>query len=211
MEEEKVWFYSGDLKLEGIISINKGVSSLPAVVICHPHPLHGGNMNNNVVVAVYRGLSEKGVSALRFNFRGVQKSEGIYAGGEGEQADVDAAISFLLSREEMPVGKIGVCGYSFGSAVSVLAAVKNPRVQAIACISPPSLPSLEPLKNYFGTKLLVCGTEDEFIEPAELEKLVETMPEPKKMVAVRGADHFWQGFEEKLLTYISSFFSKALI
>lgn len=212
MKEEKIWFQSENgLKLEGMLSINEGPSPSPGVVVCHPHPLYGGNMNNNVVMAVCQGLNKKGIVTLRFNFRGVNESEGEYSGGRGEQEDVHAAISFLLSRKEIAVEKIGVCGYSFGSMVGVPAAVENPGVKALASISPPYFSPPEILNNYTRPKLLICGTQDEFVKLTELEKLVEKLPEPKRLVVIQGADHFWWGFEQKLSENISSFFSEVLM
>jgi len=91
MKEERVFFKSNGLKIEGLISESE---TLNGVVVTHPHPLYGGDMNNNVVESVVRAYGKKGYTTLRFNFRGVGRSEGGYDEGTGEQGDVRAAVAF---------------------------------------------------------------------------------------------------------------------
>ena len=88
---------------------------LPGVVVCHPHPLGGGNMNNNLVASVYLALIESGFVALRFNFRGVGNSEGSHAQGEKEPEDAEAALDLLKGRADVDADRLGMAGYSFGT------------------------------------------------------------------------------------------------
>ena len=107
--EEKISFLSDGYEIEGLLeksSLQKGV------VITHPHPLYGGDMHNNVVVAMARVYRQKGYTTLRFNFRGVGNSQGSYGDGVGEQEDVRAAISYLAGLSTL---KIDLAGYSFGA------------------------------------------------------------------------------------------------
>ena len=95
MKSRRVRFPCGQLTLEGVLHEVESPSPVPAVVICHPHPLYGGDMDNNVVVAVAMGLARDGIAALRFNFRGTGDSDGAFGGGIGEREDVSAALAFL--------------------------------------------------------------------------------------------------------------------
>ena len=97
IRRSEVSFCSDTLSLEGVLSIPRGMATFPAVVVCHPHPLNGGNMENNVVDSVFNLLAQESFVSLKFNFRGVGKSEGIFSNGIGEQQDVAAAISFLTT------------------------------------------------------------------------------------------------------------------
>ncbi len=130
-----VTFVSGDITLEGVLHLLEQPPS-PGVLICHPHPLYGGNMHNNVVTAISGALVEKGLAALRFNFRGVGGSEGSYANGVGEQQDVAAGIAYLRQLPEIDPSSVGVAGYSFGAIQALYAGAEAPR--AIAAISTPT-------------------------------------------------------------------------
>src|SRR3712207_4695272 len=92
---------SGDITLEGSLHLPEGKGPFPAVVVCHPHPQYGGDMHNNVVMALVDGVTRRGVAALRFNFRGVGRSGGTYDGGNGEQGDVQAALAHAASLPEI--------------------------------------------------------------------------------------------------------------
>ena len=86
--ETRVTFPCSDRSLEGVSSVPEGKGPFTAVVVCHPHPLYGGMMDNNVVIAVCRAVSQTSIASLRFNFRGVGRSQGGHAEGVGEQDDV---------------------------------------------------------------------------------------------------------------------------
>ena len=95
MKKTIVSFPSGELLLEGIVAIPEGAGAFPAVIVCHPHPLYGGSMDNNVVHSLCETLTEASFVSFKFNFRGVGGSQGEFGQGIGEQADVEAAISFI--------------------------------------------------------------------------------------------------------------------
>jgi len=119
MPEQAVFFDAAGVKLQGMYS-----AATPAVfasVICHPHPLYGGTMDNNVVTAVAQTLRETGHSTLRFNFRGVGESEGRHGGGTDEVEDVRAAIEFVRQQAEGDDALVVLAGYSFGSWVAASA------------------------------------------------------------------------------------------
>ncbi|MEJ2024042.1 MAG: alpha/beta hydrolase, partial [Deltaproteobacteria bacterium] len=116
MTAEKIDFRSGDLVLEGLLTRADGSRG---VVVTHPHPLYGGNMQNNVVRAITRAYREAGYTTLRFNFRGVGASQGGFDNGRGEQKDVEAALQYRLS---LGCDWLDLAGYSFGSWVNAMGA-----------------------------------------------------------------------------------------
>jgi alpha/beta superfamily hydrolase len=209
MIETRVKFPCGDLILEGITTVPESKGSLPGVVVCHPHSLYGGEMNNNVVVPICQALAQASIASLRFNFRGVGASQGIFADGIGEREDVVAAISYLSTLEAVDKDRIGLCGYSFGGAVSLEVAPANERVKALALISP-TISTYVPLKQYTKPKLIVCGGADQFVSIISLQRLAEELPPPNDFELVSGADHFWGGYEGKVAARITAFFVDAL-
>jgi hypothetical protein len=208
MNIRKVEIPCADIILEGMIAIPDGPGPFGLVVVCHPHPLYGGNMFNNVVHAVCSKLGEQGLAWLKFNFRGVGRSGGRHADGIGEQDDARAAVSFSEKQERVDPSKIGVCGYSFGSIVAFAVAAKDPRVKAVAGISPfiqpPGL-----LDRCVCPKFFITGTRDEFVDPQNLEEQVQKLPEPRELVLFPGADHFWSQNEEDMAGRVGRFFEKS--
>ena len=210
MKQTRVTFPCGKLTLEGILHLPQGAAPFACVVVCHPHPLYGGDMENNVVLAVCHALCQNGIAAFRFNFRGAGRSEGSFGGGIDEREDVKAAISFVASKEEVDPQRIGLCGYSFGTIPSFLGPLAG-QVQAVTAISPPlSLSPLEGLEGYLKPKLLISGGEDDFTPRQAFEAFFERLPEPKERQVIIGADHFWWGHEEEVGDRVSSFFAEAL-
>jgi alpha/beta superfamily hydrolase len=203
-----VAFTSEGLTLEGIL--RQPVSApFPAAAVCHPHPQYGGDMHNYVVVAVCQALAEAGIASLRFNFRGVGRSEGEYGDGLGERADAAAALVYLRQLETVDPDKVSIVGYSFGAAVALAAA--DERVAAVAAISPPSLGQSVPDPAVRCPTLLISGEQDEFAPPASLSALATTIGPHCQMSVVRGADHFWEGYEKELAQVVAQFFRQCLI
>jgi len=209
IETQRTEIPCGKITLEGMIHIPDGPGPFPLVVVCHPHPLYGGSMHNNVVDAVCSSLGEKEIGWLKFNFRGVGKSGGRFDNGIGEKDDARAAISFSEGQAQIAPQKIGMCGYSFGSMVAFPVAVEDARVKAVAGIAPFVQPE-NLLHQYTRPKLLVCGTQDEFINYKTLEKMVQKMPDPKELSLHPGVDHFWMGEEGAMGERVAQFFAKYL-
>jgi alpha/beta superfamily hydrolase len=206
---EKYVTFSGDgLELEGILHLPQGKPPFPAVAMCHPHPLYGGNMHNNVVIAICQALARVFIACLRFNFRGVGRSEGNFSSGIGEQEDVKAALTFLSTASEVNPDRIGLAGYSFGTMVALPVALRSNKVRAVALVSPIlSTSDWEQLKNYVNPKLLLIGSEDYFVSFPEKELRPGQFPEPKQYEVISGADHFWFGYEEEVSDKVSNFFA----
>ena len=177
--------------------LNAGVSNAThAAVVCHPHPLYGGTLHNKVVFHAMKALNSFGMPVLRFNFRGAGLSHGEHDKGLGEIEDVRTAIDWLDHEFHLP---IIFAGFSFGAAVGLLAACPDPRVEALTALGTPVSPiddrayDYEFLKACTKPKLFVSGSRDQFASKARIEALVAQLPEPKKLVIIEAADHFFEG------------------
>ena len=189
--------------LEALLNINSppsGADAKYAALVCHPHPLFGGTMHNKVVYHAMKTLHGFGFPVLRFNFRGVGSSAGEHDEGRGEVADVQVALDFLAERFALPVL---FAGYSFGAAVGLRAAVVHPRVAGLILLGPPvrveeRTYSYEDLHDSALPKLMVSGDRDQYAPLAELQEIFSRVAEPKRLVLVPGADHFFGGHMEEL-------------
>ena len=200
-------FPCNGISLEGIWHFPETKASLPAVIVCHPHPLYGGNMSNNVVLAICHTLAQHSIAAFRFNFRGVGKSEGNFGDGIAEQEDITAALALVSTSPGIDQGKIGLAGYSFGAGVALPVALQDERVNLLALVSPALSDSgWEQLKTYTKPKFIISGNHDFVIPLPVLQKHIKDVPEPKHWQVVSGADHFWLGYEEELAQKVAQFF-----
>lgn len=208
MKRVHITFPVGDITLEGVWHLPEGSGPFSAVIVCHPHPLHGGNMSNNVVFAICQALALKAIAALRFNFRGVGGSGGEFGGGAAEQGDVKAALALVLSTPNIDPKRIGLAGYSFGGGVALPVAAQDERIKMLALVSPALMDyGREQLKGYTRPKFIIIGEDDDMIAPDGLRELAQEIPEPKQYEVIPGADHFWVGFEEEVAQKITGFFA----
>jgi len=191
METRRIDILSGDLKLEGVAHVPRG-EALGAAVVCHPHPLYGGDMENHVVVATAQALAGAGVLAVRFNFRGTGASGGSHERGVGEQEDVLAAAAKARELAAVPSLPLGLAGYSFGAAVAAMAAQRLPGLRALALISPPmGMLDVQILLPLDVPILILTGEGDQFAPPQKLQEWTLALGERCELVVVPGADHFW--------------------
>jgi len=209
MKETRVTISCSDLSLEGRLSIPESEGPVPGVVVCHPHPLMGGMMENNVVIAICEALSEVSVATLRFNFRGVGRSQGTHDNGVGEQNDIAAALAFLSFQEEVDTDRIGLCGYSFGAGVALHFATNNDQIKVLALVSP-LLSNPSPIQCYVKPKLLLWGDRDIALPIADFDLFTNQLPDPKEYEVFSGADHFWWGFETRMSSRAVDFFKNNL-
>ncbi|HXA56201.1 MAG TPA: alpha/beta family hydrolase [Candidatus Acidoferrum sp.] len=161
-------------------------------LVCHPHPLFGGTMHNKVVFQAAKTLHAAGMPVLRFNFRGVGLSQGVHDGGLGERGDVRAAMDYLTS--EFMDAPILLAGFSFGSDVGLRVGCADPRVRRLIGLGIPlARTEMTFLRECAKPKLLISGGKDEFGPREKIEALFATLPEPKRLHIVEGADHFFAG------------------
>jgi len=174
-----------------------------AAVVCHPHPLFGGTMHNKVVYQAAKALHLRAIPVLRFNFRGAGQSEGEHDRGIGEQDDVRAALDYLAL--EFPRTPILLAGFSFGSVVGLRVGCADQRVADLIGLGiPVDRSDLTYLRDCAKPKLLIQGGSDQFGSRANVEALYTTLPEPKRLVIVEGAEHFFAGQLEKVRSAIDA-------
>jgi uncharacterized protein len=179
-------------RLQALLWTSSASDSPFVALVCHPHPLYGGTMHNKVVFQTAKALHRRGAAVLRFNFRGVEQSEGVHDGGKGEQDDVRSAIDYLAA--EFPGRSILVAGFSFGSSVGLRASCGDARVTKLIGLGlPVDNIDMSFLSACEKPKLIIQGGSDQFGALASIEALFATLPEPKQLVIVEGADHFFTG------------------
>lgn len=179
----------------------------PAVVIAHPHPQYGGDMNNGIVMTLARKLDDLRVPGLRFNFRGVGGSEGSYDDGRGELDDLKAAASFLSAADGIDPERIALVGYSFGAEMVIRLAANSPHAIPLVAISPVvSSVTGKRWRSIPGPKLVICGDSDDFL-PAE--RLEASVPEKERHI-VHGEDHFWFRKPDEMADVAGAFFTRHL-
>ena len=211
MRQSAVSFQTEGLSFEGVMAQpDDGSGPWPGVVICHPHPLHGGNMDNNVVLALALGLAEEGFVTLRFNFRGVGGSEGEHTGGEKEFQEVLGALDLVKAWPDTNA-KTGLAGYSFGTSVILGHSELYGEADAIALVSPP-FRAVEgtPLKDSKVPALIVTGDRDKLVDSTQLDAELAGFSHSPQFKLFDGVDHFWYGQEARLVPEVGRFFTEHL-
>lgn len=161
-------------------------------LLCHPHPAYGGTMHNNVVYNVARALREQGLAVLRFNFRGVGRSEGKYDAGRGEQRDTQAALDALMAR--FPDARCWVAGFSFGSWVGLRVGLDDNRVDGLLGVGMPVEKSdFSWLKESGKPLAVVQGGGDEFGSEPVLRLLTDRLACRRFVQVIPDAGHFFPG------------------
>jgi hypothetical protein len=191
--EKSIAFSAGAITLEGLLQKD---SQTDGVVITHPHPLYGGNMHNNVVMAITRAYQNLGCTTLRFNFRGVGNSQGSYGDGIGEQEDVKAAIAYLAA---IGMNRIDLAGYSFGAWVNGHLNCTKTGIANMVMVSPPvAFIEFDSVSTIDCLNLVVTGSRDD-IAPAEMiRQTYQKWNAAAHFEVINGADHFYGRYENKL-------------
>jgi len=168
-----------------------------AMLVCHPHPAHGGTMHNKVVYRLARGLRRSGAAVLRFNFRGVGRSEGVYDQAVGELEDARAALAWL--RDRYPALPYSLAGFSFGSRIILrLGCALEGAARLIAVGFPTWREDNTYLSKCATPKVFVQSTQDEFGPSEALNLLYENFTGPKRLIYIPAEDHFFKGSLEDL-------------
>ena len=202
MPSQRIVIRNGPIELEGLWTpgqLDRGA------VVAHPHPLHGGSMDNNVVDALASGFGAAGLSTLLFNFRGVGASGGAFDKGDGEQEDLIAASRYLETRGV--TGNV-LSGYSFGAWVAERALGKT-QSSCILLVSPPlAYWDFSGLRRTEVPVYVVGSDEDQFCPPEQLEPFLESLPTLAAAEIVKGADHFYFGREALIEDTVRRWFAK---
>jgi alpha/beta superfamily hydrolase len=198
----KLTFKSGAVDLEGDLFVPSNCTR--AAVVCHPHPQYGGDMNNAVVCAIAGVLRQAGYATLRFNFRGVGASTGVYGGGVGEIEDARNAVRYL--RERSGGAAITLAGYSFGALVGLQAGMSMEEVDRLIAVAPPlAFADLTFLSQCEKGKLFIVGDCDQFCSLTELREALVRIAGPNTLRIVPGADHFFAGHERGVADAVRPF------
>jgi alpha/beta superfamily hydrolase len=186
-------------RLEALLEEPEHGAPREAALVCHPHPQHGGTMHNKVVYRIARGLRRSGAVVLRFNFRGVNLSEGAYAEGDGELDDARHALEYLRRRyPEMPYT---LAGFSFGSRIALRLGQEASGGQGATRIIAAGFPTIYKDMTYLDApvpRIFIQSTHDQFGPVAMIEAVVASLKEPKRLILIEAQDHFFAGGLERL-------------
>jgi len=205
-------------RLEALLNAG-AANATHAAVVCHPHPLFGGTLHNKVVFHTMKALNSFGFPVLRFNFRGTGLSQGEHDEGKGEIEDVRVALDWLDAEFHLP---LIFAGFSFGAAIGLRAACPDARVNALIGVGVPAAPAaagtesprtytFDFLRDCAKPKLFVSGARDPFGPRVSLEALVSSASEPKRLVLIEGADHFFEGRLRELRETIESWVRERIV
>jgi alpha/beta superfamily hydrolase len=183
-------------RLEGRYHISKQPNA-PIALLLHPHPQHGGTMNNKVVYTLYHAFVKRGFAALRFNFRGVGRSQGVWDRGEGELSDAAAALDWLQDMNQN-AGACWIAGFSFGAYIGMQLLMRRPEIDGFIAVAPPAnhydLSFLAPCP---ASGVIIYGTRDSVTTAQDMERVISRIRTQKNIKvdgqAVEGADHFFRG------------------
>ena len=197
-------------KLEALLNEGRP-DATHAALVCHPHPLFGGTMHNKVVYHAMKSLHGFGFPVLRFNFRGAGLSDGEHDQGRGEVEDVRTALDWLNAEYQLP---IIFCGFSFGAATGLQAACPDSRVAGIIALGTPiSSESRVYAYNFLNDcqkpKILISGARDQYGPADSLKQLFAGLSEPKQLILIDGADHFFEGRLQEMQTAIHNWVQAA--
>ncbi|MBC7906479.1 MAG: alpha/beta hydrolase [Rhodospirillaceae bacterium] len=209
----EVIFNGPDGRLEGRYHHSK-VPNAPVALLLHPHPQHGGTMNNKVVYTLYHAFVRKGFSTLRFNFRGVGRSQGRFDAGQGELSDAASALDWMQSYNPNAQA-CWVGGFSFGAWIGMQLLMRRPEIDGFVSVAPPAnaydFTFLAPCPS---SGLIVHGNADEVVPEASVAKLATKLGTQKnirvKYRTVEGANHFFGSHLDPLNEVVDQYLAEAL-
>lgn len=186
----------------------------PIVLLLHPHPQYGGTMNNKVVYALYQSFVKRGFSALRFNFRGVGRSQGRFDNGQGELSDAASALDWMQAQNPN-AGDCWIAGFSFGAWIGMQLMMRRPEISGFISVAPPaSMQDFSFLAPCPASGMIVHGDKDEVIPLAAVTKLAQKLSSQKNIKidfrVVEGSDHFFQNYLDALVSHVDDYLNKVL-
>ena len=200
-------------RLEGRY-VHSKVEGAPIAIILHPHPEHGGTMNNKVVYAMYQSFVARGFSTLRFNFRGVGRSQGVYDRGEGELSDAASVLDWLqIYNPDAPYCWVG--GFSFGAWIGMQLLMRRPEIAGFLSIAPPAnmfdFTFLAPCP---ASGLMLLGDKDDIVTSDSVKKLVDKLSTQKAITIdykmIQGANHFFSNHIDPMMTVVDNYLDASL-
>ncbi|MEX2409739.1 MAG: alpha/beta hydrolase, partial [Rhodovibrionaceae bacterium] len=189
-------------------------ATAPVALMLHPHPQHGGTMNNKVVYTLYHTFAERGFSVLRFNFRGVGRSQGSFDRGEGELSDAASALDWLQGFNEN-ARQCWIAGFSFGAWIGMQLLMRRPEISGFISVSPPAnMYDFSFLAPCPSSGLILQGKDDDLVPEPAAAKLVEKLSSQKGIEidyrVMKGANHFYQGKLDLLGSEVGGYLDGAM-
>ena len=189
---------------DGVLAARQAVA-----IICHPHPLHGGTMDNKVVTTLMRVYRDMGISVLRFNFRGVGSSAGLFDNAIGEQEDLLAAITWV--KQQFPVSPLCLAGFSFGSSIAAQVSYQVAQLLHLTLVAPPVERYPYARNGAFNCPLCVVqGDKDERVVAEGVYDWVATLQGEVELIRYPEAGHFFHGFLTTLKVDLSATLARQL-
>lgn len=183
--ERMTLIQSGALTLEGLY--HRGTAA-PPLLLAPPHPRYGGSMDSPVLAEIAWAVTRAGHATLRFNYRGVGASQGEWSGGDGEEADTEAAMDLLRQTATHP--RVALCGYSFGAGLALRISARRKEVSHLVLIAPPAqMTNLGLLGKTRARITVVCGHQDLLLDLAALRAALEPLEDRASLEVIAGADH----------------------
>ena len=186
----------------------------PVALLLHPHPLHGGTMNNKVVYSLYQSFVRQGFAVLRFNFRGVGRSQGRFDNGQGELSDAASALDWMQAQNPN-AADCWIAGFSFGAWIAMQLMMRRPEISGFISVAPPaSMHDFSFLAPCPASGLIVHGDKDEVVPIAAVGKLAQKLGNQKNIKVdyriVEGGDHFFTDRIDELSGHVDDYLKKAL-
>lgn len=209
----EVIFNGPDGRLEGRYHQSKRPNA-PLALLLHPHPQYGGTMNNKVVFSLYQNFARRGFSSLRFNFRGVGRSQGQFDNGQGELSDAASALDWMQSRNPN-TNTCWIAGFSFGAWVAMQLMMRRPEISGFISIAPPaSQHDFSFLAPCPASGIIIHGDKDEVVPQSSVDKLAQKLQKQKNIKIdyriIEGSDHFFLDHLEPLNEQVNDYLDKVL-
>ena len=194
---------------------HESAAGSPIALVLHPHPQFGGTMNNQVVYHLYYSFQRRGFSVLRFNFRGVGRSEGLFDNGPGELADAATALDWLQAYNT-DAATCWIAGVSFGAWIGMQLLMRRPEIEGFISVAPPAnLYDFSFLAPCPSSGLIIHGDKDAVVPHKDVTGLVDKLKTQKGIIieqkVVPGANHFFHDSLDKLAVDVDKYVAKCLI
>ncbi len=194
---------------------HQGKPNSPIALILHPHPQFGGTMNNQTVYELFYMFANRGFSVLRFNFRGVGRSQGGFDGGIGELSDAAAALDWVQTYN-VDSRTCWVAGFSFGAWIGMQLLMRRPEIDGFISVAPPAnsydFSFLAPCPS---SGIFVSGDQDQVAPVEDVEKLVERLRAQKGITidqeVIKGANHFFENGSKQMLDTVAAYLDRRLV
>ena len=186
----------------------------PIALVLHPHPLYGGTMNNKVVYQVFQSFARNGFSVLRFNFRGVERSQGVFDHGVGELSDAATALDWLQTQNP-DAATCWISGFSFGSWIAMQLLMRRPEIEGFVAVSPPAnMYDFSFLAPCPSSGLILMGDKDDVVQEDSVSKLAGKLAGQKHIDVqynlIKGADHYYRNTQPELQQSLDGYISERM-